>query len=731
LWTASISFEWMRHLSFLLVLGCATAPEVASIEAALPDDCHALAPVPSAFVDGTAWVRGSDLMPAWGSYPAAFPELGTDHVQAYAPASAKLTWVVSVPANGVYHFWARTRSIGSYTIEVDDDEVAFDPIVAGDHWLHFGSHTIDAGTRYIDVDIGAGLALDALLITSDASLSPDTSALPAPIAAPVPTVGPRAYRYEDVAAPIVFGTAPRYDETTSDWNVPLGGPHVYLWGARNQRVNASLAYFVNSADETASTTISIPSLSGPVTLTDGIRVRMVLPQWQTSRLWETSTTRPIAQLLAADDSDCTQTNTSGLRAPAAPSDPAATVAHTRLRAGDNRMVWIDVAIPEDAPAGIYDGVVRVEQSSVLAEVPITLLVLDLSLPRDDESVNGAFAPICTDGLPSTVCEPALPHRSAASIASAYRGMQEHGMNAVTLYGGWSMTSEAIASGPPRRAIIMGPFPEAVPPAELRANIDAAHTAGIEEVLFASYDEPTLAQVPDILGFAAYRHAPPAPLAPMALFQTINNYYVWLALQDAVDHPVLNLMVFGHSCFPMHTRSLTFTGLESVPMAYWGTGASFPHLQRAFSGLYLRALGYRGGVPWAYEDEVAHNSLAIPGHDVDQSPLATRNYEALRAGLDDVRYLLALDELIAKAQSVLPANPGLAEPLASARAARREAYECIIYQGECPLDATVPPSDCTAAEVPPHFYALGLYHEDLLEKQRWLLAEAALLLAAAL
>lgn len=49
-------------------------------------------------------------------------------------------------------------------------------------------------------------------------------------------------------------------------------------------------------------------------------------------------------------------------------------------AGDNRVVWVDVLVPEAAPAGLYDGSVRVTASGFAADVPVRLTVLDFVLP---------------------------------------------------------------------------------------------------------------------------------------------------------------------------------------------------------------------------------------------------------------------------------------------------------------------------------------------------------------
>ena len=49
--------------------------------------------------------------------------------------------------------------------------------------------------------------------------------------------------------------------------------------------------------------------------------------------------------------------------------------------GQNQVIWVDVAVPKDAPAGQYAGVVRVAPKDTAAvELPVTLTVWDFALP---------------------------------------------------------------------------------------------------------------------------------------------------------------------------------------------------------------------------------------------------------------------------------------------------------------------------------------------------------------
>jgi hypothetical protein len=123
-----------------------------------------------------------------------------------------------------------------------------------------------------------------------------------------------------------------------------------------------------------------------------------------------------------------------------------------------------------------------------------------------------------------------------------------------------------------------------------------------------------------------------------------------------------------------------------PISYWTTATAFPLWFRALTGLYNTACGYQGCSPWSYwdmpgdeiydPDRIVHR-VVYP--DQFGQPIPTLAWEAYRAGIDDIRYLEALDRAIAKATKRLEKPdppPELATALDRARAVRRERFESI-------------------------------------------------------
>jgi len=95
-------------------------------------------------------------------------------------------------------------------------------------------------------------------------------------------------------------------------------------------------------------------------------------------------------------------------------------------------------------------------------------------------------------------------------------------------------------------------------------------------------------------------------------------------------------------------------------------------------------GYQSTAPWAYQDYPDSRLYTEPAHAVaypDQSgrPIPTIRWEAMRDGIDDVRYLQALDRAIAAAEARLTKAdppPGLAPALDRARQVRKDCFEAI-------------------------------------------------------
>ena len=205
----------------------------------------------------------------------------------------------------------------------------------------------------------------------------------------------------------------------------------------------------------------------------------------------------------------------------------------------------------------------------------------------------------------------------------------------------------------------------------------ARELGFDGLLYYGVDEPrTPEQLDRCLKESARRQKLGLPM-----MAAINSRHAQEALRDAVSHPVYNIKVFDS---PGNEQVKYARSKGFQPVSYWAVFPSFPLYYRLMSGLYNTACGYLGSEPWAYQDFPDDRLYTAPAHavaypDASGLPIPTLRWEAFRDGIDDVRYLQALDRAIAAAEARLlraPSDAGLAKTLERARRVRAEHYDSI-------------------------------------------------------
>ena len=203
--------------------------------------------------------------------------------------------------------------------------------------------------------------------------------------------------------------------------------------------------------------------------------------------------------------------------------------------------------------------------------------------------------------------------------------------------------------------------------------------GFPDVLFYGVDEPNTPQDIERCRAEAERRLK----AGLHTFNAINSVAAQEATKDVIDYPVYVTYNFDGKDNPavLYARSKGFH-----PVSYWATGLSYPLHNRALAGLYNKACGYEGSAPWAYYDyadarmydsDLYRDGITYP--DEFGSPIPTLRWEAYRDGIDDVRYLEALDRAIAAARGQLlkpDPPPGLDDALAGAERVRKDRFESI-------------------------------------------------------
>ncbi len=626
----------------------------------------------------TFWSTADQLMPAWGFYPLQATYGGTRPLGRHAAwcsagNSGRLTWVADFPRQGEYHVWV--RNYGGYgTVIVSVDER---PLVGGRGgsgggryvWRHAGKIAVTAGRHHVDLDVNKGM-FDAVAFTTDAGLVPTRQKLPKPITKPR-LRAPRTYRDDShlrnraAATGFVAGPVSGFSEILYDWMPGSKDDRSFdrlrMWGSANQYINATFA--VRAIRDVPELTVTLSGLKGPDGIalkSDAIDVRVVHVRERKNTLFRTSQVRMLTpEILLRDDRTTLpprgrQGGFGGGRCV------------TRIPAHASRQFWLTVHVPDGSPPGEYRGEILLGGQDQ-SRLPVVLDLLPIRL-KAAEGYYGIYH------RNQTTNAKAAHHVTEERYLAELRDQVRHGLNAATLYSGFSTLGLARRAGMTRAPCLMH-----WPDGNAAAQVAAAKKMGFSDLFYYGVDEPNQPeQIERCRKEAERRRA-----AGLHMFTAINSKVAQQATRDFIDRPVYNIYVFGgpDNAEVMYARKKGFR-----PISYWVSATAFPLPYRALTGLYNTRCGYLGSSPWAYQD-FPGNGLYDPDkttHKVvypDQfgNPIPTLAWEAHRAGIDDVRYLEALDRAIAAATSRLKQpdpSPKLAAVLEAARGVRKKHFESI-------------------------------------------------------
>jgi len=630
--------------------------------------------------EATIWTTGAALMPAWGFYPLGQAYNGTKPLREVAAWNrsgkpASLTWVHAFDQPGTYHVWARQYGgIGQVEVFVDEQPLALGkggPGGARYVWRHLGTCTINKGRNHIDVAVPGGM-FDAVLFTLDVDLQPERDPLPDPVEKPV-LRALRTYRDDALLKKeagthdFVVGSATPYEELLYDWNPKRDSvlERIQLWGAANQYVNSTFAVrMLDAADEFR---VSLNQLVGPdgaVLATDEIDLRVVHVRERKHALFRHSRRRTLVpELLLRDDR-------TALPPKGKQGGYGGGECVTQILAHRSRQFWLTVRVPPESSPGLYRGKIAcrvIGQDERLLYLPVELEVLPITL-LPAEGYYSIYYP----NNPANPKE--VLHVSQQRFLAELEDQVRHGLNATTLYGGFSTLSAAKQAGMTKAPCLMH-----WPGSSAQREVEHAKQMGFEDLYYYGVDEPRVPAQIERCRKEAQRRAG----LGLHMLTAINSTKAQLATRDFVDRPVYNIYVFGgkDNSEALYARKKGFR-----PISYWTTATVFPLWYRAFTGLYNKSCGYLGSSPWAYRDapddriydpDGINHQVSYP--DEFGNPIPTLAWEAHRAGIDDARYLEALDRAIAAAKHRLEqTNPpdDLRVAIAQAMHVRQKRYESI-------------------------------------------------------
>jgi len=613
------------------------------------------------------WTTGKALMPGWGLYPNGSEYCDSKPLAgsaAWTPGNHDgwLTWVADVPADGVYEvFVRRYAGYGQVEVQIDEQEVSGGRGLLEERhsrylWFHIGQAKLSQGDHHVDIVVRHTM-FDAIALSSATGFNPAQAPLPCPVERPR-RAAPRTYRDDAPlaahagASGFVVGRVVPY--AVDPRQQPLGDylptadrllDQLKLWGSRSQYARATFA--LRALEDLGDFRVALDELTGPDgTRLDGekIDLRVVHLRPRTIALFEGEPRSDLCpDLLLRDD-----------RTPLPPRGDqggfGGTLCTTHVKAHESKQFWLTVHVPPKTPAGTYRGTLEFRSESLperKRSLPVELEVFAIDLAP----VEGYYSIY----YPSQPVDPKRPNYVAPErYVAELQDQVRHGLNAATLYGGFATLKYAKEAGMTQPPVLMH-----WPDGDARQQVRAAQAMGFPDLYYYGVDEPRGPAVERCRKEAERRTA-----LGLHMFTAINGLEAWKATRDFIDRPVYCIHVFSG---PKTEAAAYARGLGHVPVSYWVTSVSYPLHHRVLAGLYNTACGYQGTAPWAYQDFPDDRLYGSEGHvhavaypDASGRPIPSLRWEALRDGIDDVRYLQALRRAMDAAENRLQ------EPNPSAR-----------------------------------------------------------------
>lgn len=378
-----------------------------------------------------------------------------------------------------------------------------------------------------------------------------------------------------------------------------------------------------------------------------------------------------------------------------------------LRGQSFREVHALIHVPQDAPPGKYAGLWRITPTNAPpTDVSVVLTVLPFRLGRPGDRQFGMyyrFGPL-PDALERTELEladmrahgvttlkPNLAIRyvrrddeiqpSFDVVLNGLRLMQKHGFRGTV----------PIGTGLVQLARMCGVGPDKEPTPAKQARFEEAGVRGLKGLVKLGEQFPDLdlvaTHMDEVLNrgrLPLYRYLTKVVrrVPELRMYITIHNRpTAEIAKATASVDPYVDIRCYnGHSMDDWLRAGHTFAELsaelrrsgDEAWMYYNIRGSCFtPEWTRLVNGVYLWMSPLRAHVPWMYH-HVTGNPLddtdgpRIRGHDFGyavpspldgMTPVPTRHWEAYREGIDDLRYISLLEDLIRQVQ---PKSPQAAE-----------------------------------------------------------------------
>ncbi|NQU43897.1 DUF4091 domain-containing protein, partial [bacterium] len=383
-----------------------------------------------------------------------------------------------------------------------------------------------------------------------------------------------------------------------------------------------------------------------------------------------------------------------------------------VRAREFQPVWCTAEVPADAPAGVYEGTIRLHAGEDTVQIPVSVRVRDFRLPRPGTLACpfGVYASTLSGWYSNT-----SDYRKTLPIEDFARWCEFLGRYRLTpkniAHEYWIETREGIDASPLQKTV--GALADQYYPPQsfgvfrmpggdtvaryqdrptfkvkiledLKARIAAYRREGLpESVYIYGCDEPK----PNVTGFLQELYAETKKIAPdLPIMQTMTHkspreelvgvvdiwcavlraweqypgFYqarvaagdtVWVYLAGALRHPYPNVMIENPA---IDHRVLLWQVHQSKAkgLLYWLVSAwRTCHAPASGELAFPDAPMSLKDEPWWVQERGVNGDgiLTWPGR--DREPLASIRLEVLRDGIEDYEYLVLLGKLVEKARAL--------------------------------------------------------------------------------
>ena len=321
-----------------------------------------------------------------------------------------------------------------------------------------------------------------------------------------------------------------------------------------------------------------------------------------------------------------------------------------LPSGYNKQIWITVHVPGGTAPGTYTGTITIRSDfDVLKTMSLTITVLDLDLPSSPYEGSIYYRARITD-TGSISSEQKTVEQYTAELID----MEKHGISNPLCYTPPSDSTLSQVLSLRKQHLsnyntmyMFGRTVKNITSTDLTNLMSACTASGIDTVYVYGYDETSMdtaeirAQIQTVHDAGAYVFCSQSPTQALAVKDVLD-----LAIGNSTftAAQIAEFQATGHQIY-------SYGNPQSVP--------EFPRTFRKNYGLFLWQRGYDGAAIYAYQHNFGvcwndfdsatyrdHNFTYATGNGV----VDTIQYEGYREGINDLRYLAAL-------QAAIAANPG--------------------------------------------------------------------------